>query len=107
MFKLNSEDMASDKPNHNGELLRGWVNRKLDIERRDVVFRSTDFPRMKFNQFTMRPYFNDGVSRDQTIWIDDLAVGAKRITATLRAGKTPDVQGRWAQFHQGAPLRAP
>ena len=43
MFKLNSLDMARDKPNHDGEL-RGWVDGKLVIEATDVVFRSTDFP---------------------------------------------------------------
>jgi len=78
MFKLNSLDMAADKPNADGEL-RGWVDGRLVIERRDVVFRSTDFPDMKFNQFMMLPYFHDGVPHDQTLWIDDLAVGTKRI----------------------------
>jgi len=88
MFKLNSLDIARDKPNHDREL-RGWVDRKLVIERRNVVFRSTDFPKMKFNQFMMLPYFHDGVPHDQTLWIDELAVGAKRIGATLRPGKDP------------------
>ena len=78
MFKLNSLDMVRDMPNHDGEL-RGWVDGKLVIERIDLVFRSTDFPKMKFNQFMMLPYFHDGVPHDQTLWIDELAVGAKRI----------------------------
>ncbi len=80
MFKLNSLDMARDVPNRDGEL-RGWVDGKLVIEQRDVVFRSTDFPKMKFNRFMMLPYFHDGVPHDQTLWIDELAVGAKRIAA--------------------------
>ena len=84
MFKLNSLDMAMGKPNHDGEL-RGWVDGKLVIERADVLFRSTDFPKVKFNQFMMLPYFHDGVPHDQTLWIDELAVGTKRIGATLRA----------------------
>jgi hypothetical protein len=83
MFNLNSLDMASDKPNHDAEL-RGWVDGKLVIERADVVFRSTDFPKLKFTQFMILPYFHDGVPHDQTLWIDELAVGAKRIGATLR-----------------------
>jgi len=60
MFKLNSLDMAKDKPNRDGEL-RGWVDGKVDIERTDVVFRSTDFPKMKFDQFMMLSYFHHGV----------------------------------------------
>jgi hypothetical protein len=50
-----------------------------------VVFRSTDFPKKRFNQLMMLPYFHDGVPHDQTLWIDELAVGTKRIGATLRA----------------------
>ncbi len=80
MFKLNSLDMARDEPNHDGEL-RGWVDGKLVLERTHVVFRSTDFPKMKFNQFMMLPYFHDGVPHDQTLWIDELAVGGKRIVS--------------------------
>ena len=53
-----------------------------------MVFRSTDFPKMKFNQFMMLPYFHDGVPHDQTLWIDELAVGAKRIGASLRLGRS-------------------
>lgn len=37
--------------------LAGRVDGKRVFERRDVVFRSTDFPTMKFNQFMMLPYF--------------------------------------------------
>ena len=78
MFKLNSLDLERGKPNHDGEL-RGWVDGKFVIERTDVLFRSTDFPRMKFNQFMMLPYFHDGVPHEQTLWIDELAVETKRI----------------------------
>ena len=89
MFKLNSLNKARDMPNHVGEL-RGWVDGRVIIERSDVVFRSTDFPKMQFNQFMMLPYFHDGVPHDQTLWIDELAVGATRISATLRPERTPD-----------------
>jgi hypothetical protein len=53
---------------------RGWVDGKLVIERTDVVLRSTDFPRMRFNQFLILPYFHRGVPHDQALWIDGLAV---------------------------------
>jgi hypothetical protein len=45
---------------------------------------------MQFNQFMMLPYFHDGVPHDQTLWIDEPAVGAKRISATLLPERTPD-----------------
>ena len=56
MFKLNSLDLKRDRPRSDGEL-RGWFDGKLVIERTDVVFRTTDFPNMKFNQFLLLPYF--------------------------------------------------
>ena len=88
MFKLNSLDLARDRPNDDGEL-RGWVDGKLVIERTDVVFRSTDFPRMRFDQFMILPYFHDGVPHDQTLWIDERAVGTKRIGRRLTRFLTP------------------
>jgi hypothetical protein len=78
MFKLNSLDVPNDRPRADG-VLRGWVDGKLVLEKTDVVFRSTDFPAMKMNQFLMLPYFHHGVPHDQTLWIDELAVGTTRI----------------------------
>jgi hypothetical protein len=78
MFQLNSLDSRNDRPHADGAL-RGWVDGRLVIERTDVILRSTDFPEMKFNQFLMLPYFHHGVPHDQTLWIDELAVGTRRI----------------------------
>jgi hypothetical protein len=83
MFRLNSVDAAGDRPNMDGEL-RGWVDGKLVVERTDVAFRSTDFPNMRLNQFMMLPYFHHGVPHDQALWIDELAVGTKRLGAVER-----------------------
>jgi hypothetical protein len=78
MFKLNSLDAANGRANPDGEM-RAWVDDKLVVERKDVVLRSADFPAMKFNQFLMLPYFHHGVPHEQSLWIDDLAVGKERI----------------------------
>jgi len=79
MFKLNSLDAANDKWNADGEL-RGWFDGKLVIERTDIIFRTTDFPRMKLNQFLLAPYFGRGLlPHAQKLWIDELAVGTQRI----------------------------
>jgi hypothetical protein len=78
-FTLNSLDLKADKPNADG-IVRGWIDGKLVIEKTDVVLRSTDFPKMKFNQFLLTPYFGPGLlPHEQTLWIDELAVGTKRI----------------------------
>jgi hypothetical protein len=79
MFQLNSLDLKADKPNADG-IVRGWFDGKLVIDRTDVVLRSTDFPKMKFNQFLLMPYFGPGLlPHEQTLWIDELAVGTKRV----------------------------
>lgn len=79
MFQLNTLDLATDKPNADG-VVRGWFDGALVIDRTDVVLRSTDFPAMKFNQFLLAPYFGPGLlPHSQTLWIDELAVGTKRI----------------------------
>lgn len=78
-FKLNTLDLAHDRPNRDG-IVRGWFDGRLVIEHTDVVLRSTDFPAMKFNQFLMAPYFGPGLlPHAQKLWIDELAVGTRRI----------------------------
>ncbi|MEX2138852.1 MAG: hypothetical protein WD894_06295 [Pirellulales bacterium] len=50
------------------------------MDRTDVILRSTDFPKMKLNQFLLTPYFGPGLlPQEQTLWIDELAVGTERI----------------------------
>jgi hypothetical protein len=82
-FQLNSLDLAADKPNRDG-IVRGWFDGKLVIDRNDVILRSTDFPKMKFNQYLLTPYFGPGLlPHEQTLWIDELSVGTSRIAASL------------------------
>jgi len=79
MFKLNSVDVDNDKWDANGQL-RAWFDGKLVIERTDIIFRTADFPGMKINQFLLAPYFGPGLlPHAQTLWIDELAVGTKRV----------------------------
>lgn len=79
MFQLNSLDLEADKPKADG-VVRGWFDGELVIERTDLVLRSTDFPKMKFNQFLLTPYFGDGLlPHGQTLWVDELAVGKERL----------------------------
>ena len=77
-FTLNSLDLKADKPNADG-VVRAWFDGALVVERTDVVLRSTDFPKMKFNQFLLTPYFGPGLlPREQTLWIDELSVWTRR-----------------------------
>ena len=78
-FKLNTLDMENDHPHQDG-IVRGWFDKELVIDHTDVILRSTDFPKMKINQFLMAPYFGPGLlPHAQKLWIDELAVGLKRI----------------------------
>ena len=79
MFKLNTLDLKADRPNADG-VVRGWFDDKLVVEHTDVVLRSTDFPKMRFNQFLLTPYFGPGLlPQAQTLWVDELAVGTQRL----------------------------
>lgn len=79
MFQLNTLDLKADKPNADG-IVRGWFDGELVIDRTNVVLRSTDFPKMKFNQFLLMPYFGPGLlPHEQTLWIDELAVAKSRL----------------------------
>lgn len=79
LFQLNSLDLAADKPNRDG-IIRGWFDGKMVIDRTDVVLRTTDFPKMKFNQFLLLPYFGPGLlPHTQTLWVDELVVGRERV----------------------------
>ena len=78
-FKLNTLNLEQDRTNRDG-IVRGWFDGKPVVEQTDVIFRSSDFPRMKFNQFLMAPYFGPGLlPHAQKLWIDELAVGNERI----------------------------
>jgi hypothetical protein len=86
-FTLNTLDRKADKPNADG-VVRGWFDGELVIDRKDVVLRSTDFPEMKFNQFLLLPYFGPGLlPQEQTLWIDELAVGTERLGPLPKRGK--------------------
>ena len=86
MFKLNSLGPDRDRANGDG-IVRGWFDGKLVVERTDVVLRSADFPNMRFNQFLLAPYFGPGLlPHEQTLWIDELAVGTERLGRSREAG---------------------
>lgn len=77
-YQLNTVDLPHDKPNADG-IVRSWVDGKLQFERTDAVLRSTDFPKMKFNQFLLTPYFGPGLlPQSQTLWIDELNIARRR-----------------------------
>ena len=70
---------TTNKFNRDG-LVRGWFDDKLVIEQTDVVFRTPDFPAMKWNQFLLTPYFGPGLlPHAQALWIDELVIATKRI----------------------------
>ena len=67
-------------------LFREGFDDRLVVDRTDVIFRSTDFPKMKFNQFLLTPYFGPGLlPHAQTLSIDDLVVATRRLGPIARA----------------------
>ncbi len=79
LFRLNTLDMDAGKPNQDG-VIRGWLDSKLVVEHTDIVFRTTDFPKMKWNQFLLTPYFGPGLlPHAQAMWIDEMVVARDRV----------------------------
>ena len=77
MFRLNT--LAAGKANRDG-IARAWFDDRLVVDRTDVLFRSPDFPKMRLNQLLVAPYFGPGLlPHAQTLWIDELAVGTRRL----------------------------
>ena len=77
-YRLNSLDIDAGRPRADG-VVRGWFDGKLVVDRSDVILRSVDFPKMKFNQFLLTPYFGPGLlPQEQTLWIDNLEVHRER-----------------------------
>jgi hypothetical protein len=113
-FKLNTLDLKNDRPNRDG-IVRGWFDGKLVVEHTDVILRSTDFPKMKFNHFLMAPYFGPGLlPHAQKLWIDELVVGINRIgpiptrrtpTRERRREKDREMRERREPDREGRPER--
>lgn len=77
-FRLNTLDLEAMRPRADG-VVRGWFDGRLVVDRSDVVLRSVDFPKMKFNQFLLTPYFGPGLlPQEQTLWVDELEVRRAR-----------------------------
>jgi len=78
-FRLNTLDIAHDTANRDG-VIRGWFDNQLVIDHSDIIFRTTDFPNMKWNQFILMPHFGPGLlPHAQSLWIDELVVGKVRV----------------------------
>ena len=111
-FKLNTLDLKNDRPNRDG-IVRGWFDGKLVVEHTDVILRSTDFPKMKFNQFLMAPYFGPGLlPHAQKLWIDEMVVGINRIgpmrktpASERRREKDREMRERGEPGREGRPER--
>lgn len=80
-YQLNTLSADATKANSDG-VLKGWFDGKLVVDEKNAILRSPDFPKMKFNQLLLAPYFGPGlVPRAQKLWIDDLVVATERIEA--------------------------
>lgn len=85
-FKLNS--IVNGKGVADGSL-QYWYDGKLLMSRDNVLFRTAQYPAMKFNQLVIAPYIGDGSPVDQAIWIDDLTVATSRPTGTAPDNAIP------------------
>lgn len=73
--RLNS--IAGGKGARDG-VVQYWLDRKLLIDRHDVLLRTAATPTLRFNQFVIAPYIGDGSPVAQSMWVDDVVVAAAR-----------------------------
>lgn len=78
-FKLNS--IANNRGVADG-VLQYWYDGVLIINHANVIFRTGQYPTMRFNKLLIAPYIGDGSPVDQTMWIDELTVATTRPTSS-------------------------
>ena len=79
-FKMNN--ITNGKGIPDGQI-RYWYDSELLISYDNILFRTAQFPDMKFNQFLIAPYTGDGSPIEQTMWIDDLTVATSRLSTDV------------------------
>jgi hypothetical protein len=62
----------------NDGVVQYWLDRKLLIDRHDVLLRTGASLSMQFNQLVIAPYIGDGSPVAQSMWVDDVVVAAVR-----------------------------
>lgn len=85
-FKLNS--IMNGKGAADG-VLQYWYDGVLVMNHNNVLFRTGQYPNMKFNQLLIAPYIGDGSPVDQIMWVDDLTIATSRPTGTVPDNTAP------------------
>jgi hypothetical protein len=85
-FALNSIEHGKGVANGT---IQYWYDGVEVINHNNVLIRTGQYPKMKFNQLLVAPYIGDGSPVDQTIWIDDLTVATSRPTGTIPDNTVP------------------
>ncbi len=70
-FKMNR--IVNDRAVADGHL-KYWIDGINVMNKEDIVFRTGQYPNMKWNKFMIGPYFHNGVRNTQSFRIDDLGV---------------------------------
>jgi hypothetical protein len=70
-IKLNS--IVNNKGVADG-IVQYWIDGNQKINKNNVMMRTAQYPKMKFNQIIFAPYMGNGSPQAQTFWIDDLQV---------------------------------
>jgi hypothetical protein len=78
-FRLNS--ISGGKGIADG-ILQYWYDGTLIVNHSNILYRTAQYPNMKFNQFQIAPYIGPGSPVNQTMWIDNLRLETSRSTST-------------------------
>jgi hypothetical protein len=66
---------------------------ELVLNYTDVVFRTGQFPEMKFNQLLLLPYIVSGAAADQSVWLDNLQVSREEQDLPVPEPLNCDING--------------
>lgn len=86
MMKLNS--IQNGKGVADGQI-RYWYDGQLLISSDNILFRTAQYPNMKWSKLLIAPYIGDGSPITQTFWVDDLIVSTHRIGGADSAPAAP------------------
>lgn len=77
-FKMNT--VTNGHGNYDG-VAQYWYDGQLIINHNNVLFRTGQYPNLRFDTLAIAPYIGDGSPVTQTMWVDNLVVATSKIDA--------------------------
>jgi hypothetical protein len=70
-------------------IMQMWIDGSQVMNFTDIIYRTNQYPTMKWNQFFIGPYIGDGSPANQYFWMDDLMVASARVGGDITPPAAP------------------